>query len=416
MTSAILAAALFLVLTVVAHLASVVLAWRRCRARPAGSGTAQAGRVSIVRPVCGLDTFEAETLGSAFRLDHPDYEILFCVERADDPVVPLVHRLIAAHPGVPAGLLVGNERICANPKLNNVLKGWAAARGEWVVLADSNVLMPADYLQRLLAAWRADTGLVCSPPVGIRPEGFWAELECAFLNEYQARWQYAADSLGFGFAQGKSMLWRRAELEAAGGIAALGREIAEDAAATKVVRAGGRRVRLVDGPFGQPLGRRAAMSVWRRQLRWARLRRATFRLYFTPELLTGALFPAIAALVVAAHLGWPPAPSVLGLLTLWYGAELALTLRAGWPVSPTTPLALILRDLLIPVLWVEAWRGSDFSWRGNAMTATRARSTSMRAPSVRSLRPVSLRVGAVARRGSERLARARATAARWWRA
>ena len=40
-----------------------------------------------------------------------------------------------------------------------------------------------------------------APPVGSAPSGFWAELECAFLNSYQARMQYAVDMLGHGFAQ-----------------------------------------------------------------------------------------------------------------------------------------------------------------------------------------------------------------------
>src|SRR5262249_58247505 len=57
-------------------------------------------------------------------------------------------------------------------------------------IADSNVLMPADYIQHLFASWQADTGLVASPPIGSRPQGFWAEIECTFLNTYQARWQY----------------------------------------------------------------------------------------------------------------------------------------------------------------------------------------------------------------------------------
>jgi cellulose synthase/poly-beta-1,6-N-acetylglucosamine synthase-like glycosyltransferase len=156
-----------------------------------------------------------------------------------------------------------------------VLKGWRAARHDWIVIADSNVLMPRDYIERLFASWRADTGLVASPPIGCRPQGLWAELECAFLNTYQARWQYLADALGFGFAQGKTMLWRRADLERAGGIAALAREVAEDAASTKVVRSAGLKVRLVDRPFPQPLGYRSAAEVWSRQLRWARLRRAS---------------------------------------------------------------------------------------------------------------------------------------------
>ena len=140
---------------------------------------------------------------STFALDYPRYEILFCVASAKDPVVPLVERLIADHAGVQARLLIGDERISSNPKLNNVLKGWAAAAHDWIILADSNVLMPPNYIQRLFASWRDDTGLVASPPVGCRPDGFWAELECAFLNTYQARWQYAADALGFGFCSGQ---------------------------------------------------------------------------------------------------------------------------------------------------------------------------------------------------------------------
>ncbi len=131
-------------------------------------------------------------------------------------------------------------------------------------MADSNVLMPRDYLQRLLARLAPDTGLLCAPPIGCLPHGFWAEVECAFLNTYQARWQYAADTVGLGFAQGKTMLWRRADLEQAGGIRALGAEIAEDAAATKVVRRAGRRVRLVDRRLrpaaGAALGRAGVVA------------------------------------------------------------------------------------------------------------------------------------------------------------
>lgn len=82
-----------------------------------------------------------------------------------------------------------------------------------------------------------------------------------FLNTYQARWQYMVDSFGRGFAQGKTMLWRRAELERAGGIEALGSEVAEDAAATKIVRSAGLKVRLVDRPLAQPLGHRSANEV-----------------------------------------------------------------------------------------------------------------------------------------------------------
>jgi len=205
-----------------------------------------------VRPVCGMENYIEETLRSAFHLDYPRYEIVFCAANAHDAAVPLVRRLIAAYPHVAARLLIGNETISDNPKLNNVSKGWRAAAYDWIVLADSNVLMPRDYIDRLLAAWRADTGVVSSPPAGGRPQGFWAELECAFLNTYQLRWQYTSAAIGLGFAQGKSMLYRRNQIDEAGGIRLLAAEAAEDAATTKVVRDLGLRVRLVDAPFEQP--------------------------------------------------------------------------------------------------------------------------------------------------------------------
>jgi ceramide glucosyltransferase len=368
MTDAVLAAAAFCGATLLAHLVSILIAIVRCRpARPlpAADGLPP---VSIVRPVCGLENFIEETLRSGFELDHPHYELILCAAHADDPVVPLVRRLIANHPHVDARLMVGDERVSRNPKLNNCVKGWNAATHRWIVLADSNVLMPRDYLQRLLGRWDAATGLVCSPPVGVRPLGFWAQLECAFLNTHQARWQYAADTLGQGFAQGKTMLWRRADLEAAGGIRILGEDAAEDAASTKVVRAAGLKVRLVDAPFPQPLGRRRLFDVWRRQSRWARLRRVCFPSVYLPELLCGALFPALALAFVATALDVPVVASLALLLAVWYGAEMALARAARWPLDAFYPIHALLRDLMLPVLWADGWLGSNFEWRGNPMS------------------------------------------------
>ena len=321
--------------------------------------------VSVVRPLRGLEAFSEETLIASFRLDYPAYELIFCVAEAGDPILPLLERMRVAHPQIPSRLILGDERIGGNPKLNNCVRGWEAARHDWVVLADSNVLMPPDYLQRLQAAWRPDTGLVCSTPIGARPDGFFAEIECAFLNTLQARWQYAGEAVGLGFAQGKSMLWHKPFLEARGGIRALAAEIAEDAAATKLVRAAGARVHLVASPFEQPLGRRRLAEVWARQLRWARLRRVTFPAFFAPEIGTGPLLPFGLALMAA------PSPalaaSLCGLAVLWYGAELALAYRAGWYRGPRLLLAFLVRDTLFPAIWAGAWMRGAIVWRGNAM-------------------------------------------------
>jgi ceramide glucosyltransferase len=371
MTVPIVAAASFCGTALVFHIISIIVAARRCRPRPAapsGREGAAAPPVSIVRPVCGLDNFLEETLRTSFELDYPRYELIFCVASMRDPAIAVVQRLIAAHPHSDARLLIGDDQVSQNPKLNNCVKGWRAAKHDWIVMADSNVLMPRDYIRRLLAAWRPDTGLVCSPPVGCRPAGFWAGLECAFLNTYQVRAQYVADALGLGFAQGKTMLWRRTDLESAGGIGALGAELAEDAASTKIVRAAGLRVRLAAPPFEQPLGRRRMMEVWRRQTRWARLRRSSFPRYFVPEIVSGAVFPLIAAGYVAGAAGVSVLGTIVLLGLIWYGAEIALAKAAQWPLPPLYALQALLRDLLLPILWFDAWIGTDFVWRGHQMS------------------------------------------------
>jgi ceramide glucosyltransferase len=396
MTALILIAATFCIVTTTIHVVSIAIAIFRFR-RSALSEPLSAQKfppVSLVRPLCGIDNYAADTLRSTFALAYPGCEILFCVASAKDPVLPLIESLLAEHRQAGAKLLVGDERVSNNPKLNNVLKGWRAASHDWIVIADSNVLMPPDYIELLFANWRTDTGLVASPPIGCRPQGVWAELECAFLNTYQARWQYLADTLGFGFAQGKTMLWRRADLERAGGIAALAKEVAEDAAATKIVRGAGLKVRLIDRPLAQPLGYRSAIEVWNRQVRWARLRRASFFAYFLPEALSGGVLPLIALAFICAATGLPLAASVGALAALWYGGEMLLAAAAGWHLPKTYPLYGLARDLLLPVLFVSALRGDDFVWRGNEMQVEHMRPRRMMAL----VRPRFAEVAPIARR------------------
>lgn len=322
--------------------------------------------ITILRPACGIENHIEETLASAFAIDYPEYEILFCIADPADPIIPVIEKLRAAHPNVPSRVLTGDDRISINPKLNNLVKGWREARHEWIVMADSNVLIPPSYLDELMARWTPGVGLVCSPPIGIQPDGFGAELECAFLNTYQGRWQLTADFFGIGFAQGKTMLWYRADLDRAGGIAALASEPAEDAASTKIVHSGGHRVRLVRHPYPQPLGYRSLGDIWKRQLRWARLRRATFPPLYALELISGGFLPLLAAAILVA-MGSPTWPGFVMLFAAWYGAELLLAQQMGWPVSIRMALVLPLRDFALPVLWIAGWTGNTFVWRGNAM-------------------------------------------------
>lgn len=342
---------------------------RRCRARARDlPAPPDAPPVSIVRPLRGVEPFSLETLGATFALDYPDYEIIFCVQSPGDPIIPLVEKLIADHPRCEAKLLVGDDYVSVNPKLNNCVKGWEAARHDYVILADSNALPPRDYIQTMLAAFRDETALTISMPIGSRPGNFWACVECAILNTFQARWQYGAEAIGAGFAQGKNMMWRRAVLDRAGGIRALAAEVAEDAASTKIVRAQKMNVRLVDMPFEQPLGDRTAREVYARHARWARLRRATFPLHYAPEFMNGSFMAAVLGAVAAAQTDYNPVVVAALIVAALHGGEMLLARVCGFTLDWRTPFALLVRDLLLPVIFIDGLLVDSFTWHGNEMT------------------------------------------------
>ncbi|MGL3607180.1 ceramide glucosyltransferase [Rhizobium sp. G187] len=323
--------------------------------------------VTVLRPLCGLENNLERCLTTTFELDWPDYEVILCIADPDDPAAAVARRIMTEHPSIPAQLLVGEDRLSVNPKMNNVIKGWRSARHDWIVMVDSNVLMPPDLITRMLDRWDDETGLVCAPPIGTEPANLGAYVESAWLNSFQARFQLLADEAGFGFAQGKAMLFNRNLMADMGGFERLGEQVAEDAAATRLVRGAGLNVHLVPQPFAQPLGKRSLAAVWKRQLRWARLRRVSFPLCFLPEILVGAALPAItvAALAATGHIH-PAAP--MAYLGLWYAAEMLLARAYGWPSGWRMLPAMVMRDLALPALFISAWFGNGFVWRGNAMT------------------------------------------------
>lgn len=355
----------------VTHASTAAIAWAACRPRRGRSTSGERPPVTIVRPVHGLDDADRVALASAFRIDYPEWELIICAEHADDPAVAWVRALAAEHPDVACRLLIGRTVRTVNPKLDNIEKGWRAARHPWVIISDCNVLLPPDYIDAMLASWQSDTGLVSAPPIAAYPANFWAEVECAFLNTYQARWQYAAAAAGHGFAHGKNLLWRRADLDAAGGILALAGEIAEDAAATKLVRAGGRHVELARPPFAQPLGRRGARVVLARQLRWAQLRRQSFPLQFVPEVLSTSLVPVAAGAIAAHAAGFCPATTAACVLAFWIGIEAALARALGWHFGWWSPLAAVVRDLLLVPVWIAGWVQRGYEWHGARVSTAR---------------------------------------------
>ena len=98
------------------------------------------------------------------------------------------------------------------------------------------------------------------------------------------------------------------------------------------------------------------------------LRRDSFRSFYCLEATSGAVLPLMAILFVAIATGHSAIAAAALFLTIWYGAEMLLCAAAGWHLPLLYPVHAMLRDILLPVLWVEGWREAAFVWRGNAMS------------------------------------------------
>ncbi len=329
--------------------------------------------VSIVRPVCGLETYSELTLRSTFELDYPDYEVLFCVQKKNDPIIPLLEKLVAGQPEGRGRILIGDDPISPNPKLNNCFKGWQAAKHQFIVLADSNVLAPKDYLQQMLVRFTPTVGLVCSPPLGVMPEGVLARLECSLpellpgalailrrrgrrrLRPGQEHDVAARDRRGGGRHSGPGFGNRR------------GRRRDQACARRRHDRhAGGSPLRPTARPAHacapSTSGRRAGLACA------APASRPCMRRKSSPA----SSCPSLAGAYAARDFGFEPWTVVALVVAAFVIPEYIVNRLLRWPGSLWSPLGYIFRDLLFAVIWIDGWLGDDFVWLGNSMTVREA--------------------------------------------
>src|SRR5262249_45259318 len=141
-----------------AQVVSLLVATRRRAGAWAATATPP---VSVLKPLCGADDDLAANLDTFFRQRYPAFELVFGVV-GDDPAAAVVRRLMAAHPGVRARLVVHDGGRGLNPKVANLRGILSAGTHDLVVISDSNIAVGPTYLARMAACMGDGVGVVTS--------------------------------------------------------------------------------------------------------------------------------------------------------------------------------------------------------------------------------------------------------------
>ena len=326
---------------------------------------------TIVAPMNGAGDASSAYIRALAELSRAGAEVLICVAHADDGAVAPTRAL---WPDAP--ILIGNDDTF-NPKMNNVRKGLESASREIVALCDAGVLFDVDELCHAAAPLSASVGLVLALKAGDAPENFAAEVERAYIDGHQARFLFAADRLGLAVASGGVTLLSWDTLQRIGNWRGFNRWIADDYSVVRSVRELGLATCLGDAMLRLPLGRREWLTVWRRQVRWARTR---LRLPVWPLVLWepvigwAASGAAGVACLVCAGAGMGVVVAGLVVHTVaWLAGEKWFMSGRGLAFGPREAAAAMLREALAPALMNGAlssraiyWRGTNFGghWSG----------------------------------------------------
>jgi len=329
--------------------------------------------VSILKPLKGTDPEMYESLRSHCLQDYPEYEIIFGVNDPTDPSRHLVERLKSEFPQLSIRWMVCAKNLGANIKVSNLTQMLVEAKYDRVLVNDSDIRVPLDYLRRVMAPLAdPQVGLVTCLYRGVPGGTLGSRLESIGISTDFSAGVLAARTLegGIHFGLGSTLAFRRSDLAAIGGFEALVDYLADDYEIGRRMAKRGLRVRLSDVVVETYLPAYTLRQFVDHQLRWGRTVRDSRRwgylglvlTFGVPwALLSGLLSLSLSRGILAA---WAPLVAVIGL-------RVAVAMLVGWSVVRDRQLLALLpllplRDVAALLVWIASLAGHTVVWRGDS--------------------------------------------------
>jgi ceramide glucosyltransferase len=362
------------------YLIGVYSAWRFFRMAHRGAGQTPpaqevASPISVLKPVRGLDPDAYENFASFCRQDYSEFEILFAVNDAEDPAVPIVRKLIADFPGGSIRLIVVAERLGPNTKVSNLCRLVREARHDLLVITDSDVRAEPGYLRSVAAMFRdPGVGGVTALYRGRDNLQFVAAMDCVGSSAAFCGAALVARELeGLKFMMGSTMATTKERLAEIGGFEAMVDLHSDDYELGHRISARGYRIELLPDPVWMAFPSQTLGAYLRHELRWAiGIRNIRPGGHFG-MLFTHGLPWAIAAACVA-----PSAAVGAAYLAAYFVLRFAMAWTVGvWglhdPVLRRRIWLLPVRDLLSFFVWLASFAMNRIEWRGSVFTLEKGR-------------------------------------------
>jgi ceramide glucosyltransferase len=344
-----------------------VHAIRRFQTRGAAP-TAVRPPVSVLKPLKGDEPL-LETALTSFCLQlRPDDQIVFGVQDRGDPAIAVVERLQAAFPDLQLVLIVDQTPHGGNGKIANVINMWPAVRHDVIVLADSDIHAPPDFLDCMAAALAAPgIGVVTSLYAGLAGvPGLVARFGAAHINHVFLPGVLVGRMLGREDCLGAAFAIRRSTLAQIGGFPALLPYLADDAAIGSLVRDLDLKVALAPTLVSTTVGETSAAALFQHELRWARTIRSLAPVSYATSLLQYPVAWALVAMLAADLRPWSVALGATAWLTR--GRVMRLTARQ-LGIDTFSAWLIPLREVLSVMILVTSYLGNRVVWRGRIMEA-----------------------------------------------
>ncbi len=325
--------------------------------------------VSILKPLRGTDPEMYESFRSHCLQDYPEYEIIFGVSDAEDPAMQLVERLKLEFPSRAIHLMLCAKNLGTNTKVSNLAQMLPQAKYETVLVNDSDIRVPSDYLRRVTAPLSdPQIGLVTCLYRGIAGPTLGSRLEAIGISTDFSAGVLAARQLegGIRFGLGSTLAFRRRDLEAMGGFEAFADYLADDFQVGKRIAERGLKVKLSDVVVETFLPAYTLRQFVDHQLRWARTIRDSRRWGYLGLVLTFGLPWATLALISGHGALW--AWTLLATVT---SLRFAVAVIVGWSVLRDRQVLrllpwLPLRDFVAVLVWFVSLVGHRVVWRGES--------------------------------------------------